>query len=590
MTDICTPQDDTGSAPPFDSNGEGEIYIVWPREFIVAGISVLKPGRSIDSAVRFRAYPKGSRLLVRLRVSRMLDAENMLLGVCKAAFIHRTDIGAEYFEGSDYDIVGMALQVARLFPLAPVPVPLAIVAPTPCPTADRPIKRCRTSHGITAPRPDDELVDALVACTPILDERLRFDPASKTSNANGFLFCNPADNVWRGISNSDVEGVIVDAVKTGSGDMRFSYSELRRIDSRKAARRTVIPTLMCRTRFTESLHAPRNLFAVRNGVLDTCTKTFRPIVHTDHIFVTTPWEYDLDAAIKHRPALDAFIETVFPVEDERRVVMNYIASLVTDHKPIEKLLVLVRPRTDTFDGSSAFIKLVRMFFGSSRAPDVRLVCNTSITPDLAPYRGSRIVIADELRRSTPIDVALLARLTDGSTDSRWHAGFLLAFDQGDPPDLNDDRMLAGRMIVANPSRGPMGLDGGVAFVDWMSALADVLMDHCRDSHLDVPRGMDGWQDAPPTAAMNQACFLANWLDCQVNVTRHRSDYIVMGQLKRVFTESGSTVVSPKDFPRLARAYLQSLAGVSYRELEKITSVVVRGVMRGVQMKDLKVRD
>lgn len=593
--------DDT--AAPFDCNGEGEIYIVWPREFIVAGVSILKGGRSIDSAVRLRAYPKGSRLLVRLRVSRMLDAENMLMSVCKAAFIHRTDIGSEYFEGSNYDVVGMALQVARMFPVTPVPVPLAIVAPHPRPTIDdadadveRPAKRCRTDNEpISIPRSDVELVDALVASSHLLNDRIRFDPASNTATAtaHGFFLCDPSDNVWRGICNNEVDGIIVDAVKACKDDMHLSVSELHRIGSRKAARNIIIPSFSRHSRISDSLDSPRDLFAVRNGVLDTRSKTFRPIVPDDHISITSHWEYDPDAAIRHRPALDAFIEAVFPVPVERRVVLRYIAALITDTPPIEKILALATPCTDTFDGScsSSFVKLVRMFFGSARAPDVKLVCNASLTPDLTLYRGSRIVVADELKRSNPIDVALLTRLTNGGAESPWRAGFLIVLDPCDHPelDVNGNGVLARRMIVAHPARGPMGLDGnggrGGVLSDWMSALADVLMDLCGTDAIDVPIAMDGWRGVE-----DRTDHLAEWLNERVIITKDPNDRIVLGDLKKVYFGS----LPPKDFIRGANAFFSSCPGAVCLPKDNVKRCgvwtsnyhVVRGAVHRVSSPDL----
>lgn len=100
-----------------DSNGPGEIYIVQTPHCMHLHTSVFKTGRAFDSIDRLRGYPKGTKLLCCLPVSRMRDAEGAMLGSCRgdADVIERRDFGSEYFEGDLGHLMNKLITVSRLF-------------------------------------------------------------------------------------------------------------------------------------------------------------------------------------------------------------------------------------------------------------------------------------------------------------------------------------------------------------------------------------------------------------------------------------------------------------------------------------------
>lgn len=63
-------------------------------------------------------YPKGTRLLCCLSVSRMKDAEAAMLGSCRGddALVARSDFGIEYFEGDRVHLMMKLGNVSKLFP------------------------------------------------------------------------------------------------------------------------------------------------------------------------------------------------------------------------------------------------------------------------------------------------------------------------------------------------------------------------------------------------------------------------------------------------------------------------------------------
>ena len=78
------------------------IYLVKEREFIKTNENIYKIGRSKqENTKRFLQYPKGSELIIQSRCIDCIKTEKILINLFKTKFIHRRDIGNEYFEGND---------------------------------------------------------------------------------------------------------------------------------------------------------------------------------------------------------------------------------------------------------------------------------------------------------------------------------------------------------------------------------------------------------------------------------------------------------------------------------------------------------
>lgn len=74
------------------------LYIIREREF--KSTNVYKIGRTTQQLhERIKAYPKDSELIISMQVENCVKMENTLKKLFKKQFIHRSDIGAEYFEG-----------------------------------------------------------------------------------------------------------------------------------------------------------------------------------------------------------------------------------------------------------------------------------------------------------------------------------------------------------------------------------------------------------------------------------------------------------------------------------------------------------
>lgn len=77
------------------------IYLIREREFIRLKERTYKIGRTTQKPIqRFKQYPKGSELLLFIRVDNVIKTENHLIQVFKKHFQHMSKYGNEYFNGN----------------------------------------------------------------------------------------------------------------------------------------------------------------------------------------------------------------------------------------------------------------------------------------------------------------------------------------------------------------------------------------------------------------------------------------------------------------------------------------------------------
>lgn len=107
------------------SNKPGLLYIVQTPHCIQHHPNIFKAGRTKNMAKRLSAYPKGTQLIARVQVTRMKDAEDMMMAVCRNRFVDRRDFGKEYFEGDGWDLLEALASVGRFF--APPPAGSRVV-------------------------------------------------------------------------------------------------------------------------------------------------------------------------------------------------------------------------------------------------------------------------------------------------------------------------------------------------------------------------------------------------------------------------------------------------------------------------------
>jgi hypothetical protein len=100
------------------------IYLIREREFIVHGNTpIYKIGKTTQNInKRLSCYPKNSELLLAIQVNDAHMAEKELLKEFQQRFIHRKDIGNEYFEGNENEMMKLIFTHKREF-LSTTPTP-----------------------------------------------------------------------------------------------------------------------------------------------------------------------------------------------------------------------------------------------------------------------------------------------------------------------------------------------------------------------------------------------------------------------------------------------------------------------------------
>jgi hypothetical protein len=90
------------------------IYLVYEREFINANNNIYKIGKSKqENTKRFNQYPKSSILLFQINVYNCDKLETELINIFKQKFIHRVDIGYEYFQGGYHEMIDIIFKTCQ---------------------------------------------------------------------------------------------------------------------------------------------------------------------------------------------------------------------------------------------------------------------------------------------------------------------------------------------------------------------------------------------------------------------------------------------------------------------------------------------
>jgi hypothetical protein len=84
---------------------DGFIYIIHEREFIESNKNIYKIGRTHNTTKRIANYPKNSIYCFFRQSNNMIKDENKLVKTFKDNFIHKNEIGNEYFEGNLTDMI-----------------------------------------------------------------------------------------------------------------------------------------------------------------------------------------------------------------------------------------------------------------------------------------------------------------------------------------------------------------------------------------------------------------------------------------------------------------------------------------------------
>lgn len=453
----------------------------------------------------------------------------------------------------------------------------------------------------------NELVVALLASDPELASRIVHAPNGLDNRSMHIFYCNPLNNHWGRADHIVLEELVVGALLAQRDQL--TKSDIKKIEGDAAFKILRILARKCSDpTFEARLDADLDLFALDNCVFDMKVRDFRPIQVRDVVSTTAGWSYSREEAIEHRAAVDEFCMQVLPVQAERAVVLAYFASLLSGRRELRKFIAFTDERKGA-NGKSTFFKLLQSFFGEYVVSSAKFVGKPkyengrdSHGGGTENFRGKRLVVAEELKSDTVLDMQMFKTYTGGANvvvQDRcfgkgslykfiWQAGFLLIFNEGDCPQFDaGDSSFMERMVIApfrskfvtgDTSNEPLTylMDKSIdaKFGVWRSAFADILIASLDSSALDderIPKEMTQWRDAI-CAAANPAAL---WIIDQLEVTGSREHIVDLKRLGEDYMSSKRPSLTSKEFCKNAKAYLMAQPGVTYQKEKE--NVVVDGV-------------
>ena len=91
--------------PAFKEGRAGHLYVIKEREFLKTNESIFKIGKTINIVKRMPQYPKQSRVYIMFYSTNIDDMEKHLIAEFDKRFIKRTDIGSEYYECNQTELL-----------------------------------------------------------------------------------------------------------------------------------------------------------------------------------------------------------------------------------------------------------------------------------------------------------------------------------------------------------------------------------------------------------------------------------------------------------------------------------------------------
>lgn len=383
----------------------------------------------------------------------------------------------------------------------------------------------------------------------------------------GFFVYERNRGIWLPCSNITIEDLLVRALRMipelTQNDLRYLGKNSNSITLRKVYTKYVERRGVELVR--KSLNSI-NYFTLNNGLLVENGKHLRKIHVDDGVFCNCGWSYSTALAKSERQDLQQFLDQLFPLPEERRVVLEYLADLLDGHRRKKSFLVLTDRRQGN-NGKSTFLKFLHIFFGEVYYAKSVKFLTASTRNDrnahdagLESMNGKRLLVADEFTQNVVLDTSMIKELVsviDNPMQGRffgksasfkfiWQAGIIMAFNEGQYPqfDANDTPFL-NRMIVCNmrsrfffksdyeryndnePYTYLANVDIVSKFQKWCSAFLDMLLEIRKNSndneYFDIPESMIDSRNDLIMDMRDSDGQLCEWMNCYLEENFHSSD-------------------------------------------------------------------
>ncbi len=451
-------------------------------------------------------------------------------------------------------------------------------------------------------RSEGVLVNTLLQSRPALRDTWAFDEDAKSACRNGLFQCQPDTRVWTRVHNAIVESRLriefVDVRDVVPAERSWMFTRRGIIALREEFAGQII-----RPGFEATLDTNLDVFPLAGGMcFDTRTMQMRRLVPEDRVQKTAGWEYDPALAAAHRGDVERFFEQLFPVPEERDVVLRVLAGILSGRRYLKKVLCLTDRRAGC-NGKSTLVKLLNTFVGDLGTSDNKLLIKGGTDrgrdqhdAGLEPYKGYRLAVLEELKKSQKLDEGLLKNLSGGvdvAVQGRrigvgdrfkytWGALVVMVFNEGDIPqfDLTDQAMIDRLLFAPMRSRFEPGFEASdddepytyaadasipLKMPLWRSAFLDLLKENYVPEDIrgaDIPEGMREWR----RDVVNDRNDIAEWLEKHVEKLDERStERFAVSELQAYAGQMG---VETNGFETSAVAWLRA-NNFHYRDMGRI---------------------
>lgn len=223
--------------------------------------------------------------------------------------------------------------------------------------------------------------------------------------------------------------------------------------------------------FEEQIDENLDIFAMSNGIIAIDSLDIRLATPRDYVMNHCGWKYDIELSEKYMNNVKEFFEKLFPIKEERRVALTFFASPLHGHRLDKKFMILIDKR-DGNNGKSTLLNLLRTFFGNYLKGSTKFLCKASFDKDkdshdggLEPFKGKRVLLADELKKHMRIDEGLLKNIAGGQyvVEGRkfnsieqfkftWQAGIIMVFNESDCPRFDSTDSAFMKHMLVYPMR------------------------------------------------------------------------------------------------------------------------------------------
>lgn len=301
-----------------------------------------------------------------------------------------------------------------------------------------------------------------------------------------------------------------------------------------------------------------------------------PMARNDYIFTSAGWEYDEILAEKRADDLQKFLYRLFPVPDERRLMLKYCASLLHGHRTEKKFIILTDERGGD-NGKSTWVNFLCGFFGDMAYNNTRLFLNTTIQDKngqdaiLFKVHNKRLIIGSEFKDGMKLDVSLMKKLTGMDPITGRHfgkeqefsfmsqAGVILVYNHGDAPkeDWGDDAYQHRKLLFKMKSKFVKGLKNDDLKTFTFRAVQSPKKREMFSAFLKLLISLNvDWEHVDEKMDEDSS-------DLHVEIEQFINERVVSGngfiQLKKLYHESGIRCKS-KEFVAIAKNILISRGG------------------------------